>query len=88
MSHIYVDIYAYTCIYCNTIYRAWQRKLYSIVSDTENRAQIYACLWLLISDTDVKNFLKNENNFLSYWSKREEQFVKYYVEEYKEGADM
>ena len=63
MSHIYVDMHAYTCIYCHTIYRAWQRKLYSLVSDTENRAQIYACLWLLISDTDVKNFLKNENNF-------------------------
>lgn len=48
-----------------------------------DHAEIYACLWLLISEKDVEKFLKNENNFLLYWNKREEQFVKYYIEEYK-----
>ena len=74
--------------YCHTIYRAWQRKLHSTVSNNENRAEIYACLWMLISEKDDNKFLKNENSFLSYWNDREEQFVKYYKEEYKDRAGM
>lgn len=58
------------------------------MSNNENRAEIYACLWLLINEKDVDKFLKNENSFLSYWNNREEQFVKYYKEEYKDRAGM
>ena len=50
--------------------------------------QRYMLVWLLISDKDVNKFLKNENSFLSYWNDREEQFVKYYKEEYKDPAGM
>ena len=56
------------------------------MSNKENRAQIYACLWLLISETDVEKFLKNEHSFLTYWNDEEEQFTKYYKEEYKDRA--
>jgi len=58
------------------------------VSNNENRAELYACLWLLISEKDTEKFIKNENSFLSYWDKREEQFVKYYKEEYKGRAGI
>jgi len=67
-------------------YRAWQRKLRSTVSSEENRALIYACLCLLISEGDVEKFLKNQSTFLSYWSDKEEQFTTYYKEEYKDRA--
>ena len=58
------------------------------MSNNENRAELYACLWLLISEKDTEKFIKNENSFLSYWNNREEQFVKYYIEEYKARAGM
>ena len=80
-------VYCITCIIAY-IYRAWQRKLHSVVSNSESRAELYACLWLLISEREVDKFLKNENNFLSYWNEKEEQFVKYYTEEYKDRAGM
>ena len=81
----------YACvqqIHCHTIYRAWQRKLHSTVSNNKNLAEIYACLWLLISEKDDNKFLKNENSFISYWNDMEEQFVKYYKEKYKDRAGM
>jgi len=33
----------------------------------------------------MREFLKNESAFLSYWNNKE-QFVKYYIEEYKDQA--
>ena len=39
--------------------RAWQRKLYSEVKNDQNRAQMYACLSMLISEQDV--FKKSRN---------------------------
>jgi len=46
------------------------------VSNKENQAQIYACLWLQISETDIEIFLKNKHNFLTYWNDEEEQFTR------------
>jgi len=65
-------------------HRAWQRKLRSTINNDENRTMIYACLCLLISEGDVEKFLTNESTFLAYWSDKEEQFTKYYKEEYKD----
>lgn len=35
----------------------------------------------------LRSFSKNENNFLSYWNEKEDEFVKYSVE-YKDRAGM
>jgi len=56
------------------------------VSNEENRALIYACLCLLLSEGDVEKFSKNESIFLAYWSDKEDQFTTYYKEEYKDRA--
>ena len=74
--------------YYVSISRAWQRKLYSEVKDNENRAQMYACLSLLISEQDVATFLKNQEMFTTYWRAREPEFIKYYEKEYRYRAGM
>ena len=38
------------------IYRAWQRKLHHLVQNEEHRAEIYSCLWMLISEQEKKKF--------------------------------
>lgn len=89
----HVDRYAHLCTYvclwlCVCITRAWQRKLYSEVKNDENRAQMYACLSLLISEQDVATFLKNQEMFTTYWQTREPGFIKYYEKEYSNRAGM
>ena len=73
-------------LYIHTIYTGHGKG--SCTVHNENRAEIYACLWLLISEKDDNKFLKNENSSISYWNDMEEQFVKYYKEEYKDRAGM
>jgi hypothetical protein len=52
------------------------------VKSKDHQAELYACLWLLISEQDEKIFLQNQDTFLSYWQKKEPEFVKYYRNEY------
>ena len=66
------------------LHRAWQRKLYSVVKNQEYQAQMYACLWMLISEQDETKFLHNHDTFLSYWQEKEPEFVAYYRQEYYE----
>ena len=78
----------YNYVYAHNLCRAWQRKLHSVVKNDESRAQIYACLSMLISEQDVTTFLTNQDMFISYWQNREPEFTKYYQKEYSNRAGM
>ena len=56
------------------------------MKNKEHQAEIYACLWMLISEEDENNFLRNQDTFLSYWHDKEPDFVAYYRQEYLERA--
>ena len=47
-AHLTNHIYVYS--------RAWQRKLYSMVSNSDNRKELYQALWLLITSPDPESF--------------------------------
>ena len=81
------DAFVFTSLFIYT-FRAWQRKLYSEVKNDENRAQIYACLSMLISEQDVDTFMKNQEMFTTYWEAREPDFIKYYEKEYSNRAGI
>jgi len=36
--------------------------------DSDQKANIYACLWTLIDEEDVDEFTANETTFVTYWS--------------------
>ena len=63
-------------------HRAWQRKLYHLVRKEEHRAEMYACLWMLIAEQDINKFLELQCLFVSYWEEKEHQFLTYYLKEY------
>ena len=60
-----------------TLYRAWQRKLYNLVQKEEHRAEMYACLWMLISEQDKHKFQESQEVFVDYWKAMETQSVAY-----------
>ena len=70
------------------IYRAWQRKLHHLVQNEEHRAEIYSCLWMLISEQEKKKFHEMQDLFVSYWQDRETKFVTYYQKEYSNRAGI
>ena len=90
----HVDRYTalYTCtmatLICILFCRAWQRKLRSLVKNEHHQAELYACLWMLISEQDENDFLHNQDVFLSYWQDKEPDFVAYYRHEYFDRAGL
>ena len=64
------------------LYRAWQRKLYNLVQKEEHRAEMYACLWMLIAEQDKHKFQELQDLFLNYWEDKETQLIAYYQKEY------
>ena len=58
------------------------------MKNDENRAQMCACLSLLISEQDVATFLNNQEMFTTYWEAREPEFINYYEKEYSNRAGM
>lgn len=71
-----------------TLYRAWQRKLYNLVQKEEHRAEMYACLWMLIAEQDKHKFQELQELFVDYWKAMETQFVAYYQKEYSNRTGM
>ncbi|XP_065902011.1 uncharacterized protein [Dysidea avara] len=67
--------------------RAWQRKLYHLVRKEEHRAEMYACLWMLIAEQDINKFLELQCLFVSYWEEKEHQFLTYYLKEYSNRTE-
>ena len=57
--------------------RAWQRKLHNLVSKDEHRAEMYACLWMLIAEQDKHKFQELQELFVNYWEAKETQFIAY-----------
>ena len=67
----------------HTLYdRAWQKKLNAVVKDQQQRAEIYACLWLLINEESCEKFYEMEKRFLAYWRDKQPKFIAYYEAEY------
>ena len=66
--------------------RAWQRKLNSIVKCQQHRAELYACLRMLMTEETQEKFVEHEKTFFEYWESREPQFVTYYKQEYSQRA--
>ena len=64
------------------MYRAWQRKLYSLVSSDDNQKQLYKYLYLLITTTDPAKFQQCLDAFVSSWASKEEKFVDYFQSTY------
>lgn len=58
------------------------------MKDKQNQAELYACLWMLVSEEDKSQFLCNQDIFLSYWQEREPEFVSYYQKEYMNRAGV
>ena len=58
------------------------------MKNDENRAQMYACLSLLISEQDAATFLKNQEILTTYWQAREPEFIKHYEKEYSNRTGM
>ena len=81
----HVDRYnSYTsndCIHC-THNRAWQRKLHSLVTCQQHRAEMYTCLRMLMKEQCKEKFMERQTTFISYWQSREPEFVAYYIQEY------
>ena len=67
-------------------YRAWQRKLYSLVKCQQHRAEMYAGLRMLMMEQSEEEFLKHQDTFMSYWQQKEAEFVAYYRQECKGRA--
>ena len=69
-------------------YRAWQRKLHALVKDPQNKAEIYACLWMLLNEDSVEKFEENQSLFIQYWSDKQHKFTEYNRSQYSQRASI
>ena len=67
-------------------HRAWKRQIYKVIKKQDRQAEVYACLWMLMSEQNEATFRKNQTTFLTYWEDKEPQFVTYYKQEYLKRA--
>ena len=52
------------CLFMLLVYfRAWQRKLNALVKDLQQRAHMYACLWMLINEESKEKFYERLHIF-------------------------
>jgi len=61
--------------------RSWKNHLRSV--EKENQLAIYQTLCILIHEVDRSQFITHMNQFISYWSSKEPEFIKCY---YKDRA--
>ena len=66
------------------IYRSWKNHLRSIAK--ENQLSIYQTLCILIHKVDRSLFATHMDQFVSYWSSKEPEFIKYFTSYYKDRA--
>ena len=66
--------------------RAWQKKLHALVKDSQMRAEVYACLWMLMNEEYVERFLERQQLFISYWTGQLPRFIEYYENTYRSRA--
>jgi hypothetical protein len=78
--HIYPDVVHLLCKW--HVDRAWQRKLHALVNDQKQRAEMYACLCMLMNEEDSAIFYENQDVFLEYWREKQPKFIQYYEAEY------
>jgi len=68
--------------------RAWQRKLYAVVQDADNRAELYKYLWLLMTSSDPPVFQQHLHDFLVTWKDKEPKFMEYFQSTYVSRAGI
>lgn len=52
------------------------------MKEKEQKAELYACLWMLMNEEHRVIFHDRQKTFLEYWSEKQHQFVHYYEAEY------
>lgn len=65
-------------------YRAWQRKLHAFVANDMHKAEIYKCLWTMMSEVDPGAFDTKMEAFLKFWESKEAKFIAYFRSHYLE----
>jgi len=68
--------------------RAWQRKLYAVVQDADNGAELYKYLWLLMTSSDLPVFQQHLHDFLVTWKDKEPKFMEYFQSTYVSRAGI
>ena len=68
------------------LYRAWQRKLYSLVPSDDNRKQLYKYLYLLITTSNPAKFQQRLDAFVDSWAPKEAKFIEYFQSTYANRA--
>ena len=63
-------------------YRAWQRKLYALVQDGNNREELYKCLHMLLTTSEENTFSDLLSKFVVCWRSKEPSFVEYFETSY------
>ena len=62
--------------------RAWQRKLYTLVQDSNNREELYKCLHMLLTTTEESTFSDLLGKFIVSWRSKQPSFVEYFKTSY------
>ena len=63
-------------------YRAWQRKLFGLVQDGNNREELYKCLHMLLTTSEENTFSDLLSKFVVCWRSKEPSFVEYFETSY------
>ena len=54
----------------------------SLVTVDAHKAEMYKCLWMLMTEGDTKVFNENLQSFLQYWESRQPRFTAYFKQNY------
>ena len=68
--------------------RAWQRKVHSVVQNLEHKAEIYACLCLLIVEPEEHKFREHLQLFMQYWQDQKPAFISYFHDYYSKRVGI
>ena len=64
------------------IHRTWQKKLHTLVSSDEHKAEMYKYLHILMTTLDPATLQDDLKAFMTLWQKKEPLFVTYFNQNY------
>ena len=70
------------------LYRAWQKKLHSLLQDSDHKAEIYKYLWMLVVEADPEVFQEKMATFVTFWEVSEPKFITYFKDYYANRVGM
>ena len=74
LLHVYFNFYH--------THRAWQKKLHTLVSSDEHKAEMYKYLHILMTTLDPTTLQDDLKAFMTLWQKKEPLFVTYFNQNY------